>query len=199
MPWLILVVSILLLLLLSPIRFCFAYGENTSLCLRYLFFKMTFLPSKPQKEKPPKKKKSAKKAAKQKEAKKSKFSFADILGLLKVGIKGSSKLLRAVTISKIVLVVSVGGEDAADTAIAYGRMSCYIHTALASMRNVLRLKLRSVRILPDFDSAKSNVSASCTAKIRPLSVFAIGFYLLFAVLRLLIFPAKSAPVTKTQA
>lgn len=67
---------------------------------------------------------------------------------------GAGHFLRAVLgalrITQIRLYLPVHGEDAAQTAIRYGKMQAWLHGALGVLNNVFRLEFQECRLDPDY-------------------------------------------------
>ena len=154
------VIALILVLLLFPVRLYVTYiGDKTQVFLRYLFIKIKLLPQD--------KKKGSKKSGKGQEKKisppsepqkSSGDSFIDRLEALLAGISSAGRVVRLILSmhnADIDLTVRVGGDDAAEIAVSCGKLSAYLHSALAVIANTICVKKRKITVLPDYDSKKT--------------------------------------------
>ena len=89
-------------------------------------------------------------------------------------------MLRFVRVDDIELCLPVHEEDAAQTAIQYGRIQAGLGTLVAVLRNVVRLDFKKVNIFADFDGVGEKQAAfSCKIGAPPviIAVAAIWAYL----------------------
>ncbi len=167
------VLALIFVLLLFPVRLCVTYiGDKTQVFLRYLFIKIRLLPQK--------KKKGSKKTGKGQEKKisppsepqkSSGDSFLDKLEALISGISSAGRVTRLILSmhnANIDLAVRVGGEDAAEIAVSCGKLSAYLHGALAVIANTISIKKRNVTIVPDYDSKKTLYTLYATLWFLPI-------------------------------
>lgn len=188
---LIVIALLLLLLLFSKITVTIGYSEN-------FYYKLSVygLPIKPEwfikghkkeKKKPYKKKKKAKKTKPQGNAQtqqtdkqdKSVFTASLILNLLK---SVAQNLPRAFRIKLCNFKLIIGGEDAADVALNYGRLYALLSASLGLLENYrglfygFRVRRSDIILKADFTKSKSEF----TAKLK-ISCFL--WQLLFAAVR----------------
>ena len=76
------------------------------------------------------------------------------------------RLISKFRVSKLHLDCTVGGEDAAKTALAYGFQSAAISGFLTWINEVLSLKVKRVNVIADFDQDKTTIYMKCRVKIR---------------------------------
>lgn len=175
-------------LLASPLVITAESEEDWKIKLRYLFFVFQLYPEKEKKhEKPAKKEKAAKPQKKEKkEDKKPNFKeilkqkgLSGILELLKqivILVTGRfQKLFTHVVIKELSLDVLICGDDAADTAVTYGKACAVIYPAVSILAGNTRCKRYGVSVAPDFDGSDTKIKAFLKAAIRP--VFLIAFAL----------------------
>ena len=62
----------------------------------------------------------------------------------------------------------VAGEDAADTAMAYGRVNAVVYTAYALALGFLRIEKPDIQIRPDFTAEEGKVDFASRARLTPL-------------------------------
>lgn len=135
--------ALLCLLLFSDIRIRVIYGETPSFRVEYLFFHYPFKePRQPQK---PKKAKRTQKPQPEKPAQKeAPVNLEVVLQLIKETVHLLGKLLAQTRIRPCKVRILVAEEDAAETAIAYGR-----YCALLGLLEAL-LKARFKKVSTDF-------------------------------------------------
>lgn len=176
------VLIFLLLLLIIPLRLraCF-YGE-LKVKLRYLFFSYTLYP-RPLKREEKSKRRAEKKAEKDKEKQKELSHaeellksegvaavvsyYAQIARLMKAA---AAKLIRAITVDRLKLDVVVATDDAAETAIDYGRVCAVVYPAQALLESMTRVRRRFIAITPDFMGQKGRVSGEIRIHALPLRI-----------------------------
>lgn len=159
------------LLLAGRVSVFFDYNGELAVKVKYLCFTVMKIPKKAKpKPKPdkPKKSKKTKKSEKEGEedGKKKKggllknLTFDDILELLKQALTGIGKPLRrlfkSIVISHLSLNITVGGDDAAKTAIKFGAMNIAVGNVLGLLDSFLTLKpLDDLNIGVDFQSEQT--------------------------------------------
>lgn len=90
-----------------------------------------------------------------------------------------ARLLRGITVQKLHVFWTVTGEDAADTAVAYGRRMALINNLLALARQFLTIRAESLRMEPDFTGEMAGKRIfSCQIRTRPYIILLILFYLM---------------------
>lgn len=90
------------------------------------------------------------------------------------------RVLRFVHVDDIELCLPVHEEDAAQTAIQYGRIQASLGALIAALRNVVRLDFKKVNIFADFDGVCEKQTAfSCKIGAPPviIAIAAIWAYL----------------------
>lgn len=162
--------ALVAILLLVPVRFRVRYAEELSATLWVLFVPIRLAPKKEKPDKPdkPKKKTPAKaeKAEKPKKKKKDVLSLKQHAADLKENgmaaaiewlkeiagyvLKAADRLLAAVTVTNLFARVDIAGEDAAQTALTYGKICGAAYPALGVVESKLKVKKQDVRIAPAF-------------------------------------------------
>lgn len=197
------VLAFFLLVLLLPVRVHAAYQEELFLKVSYAFFSFRLLPKKEEKEQfpVPKKEKAAKKppktASQEKEkppsqAKQLKKKAKEILhyqglsGLLELlkdigGIAAGAgkKLFSHFTLKKFDLLLTVGGEDAAETALSYGKLCGVLYPAVGSIVTACKCRKYGVTVQPDFDAPETQAEFEARGQIRLVFVLAYSIQALF--------------------
>lgn len=180
MGWIIVgaIFVVILLLSLGRVTVIFDYKDDLILTVKYLFIPIMKIPAdKPKKEKKPKKaKKSAKKTTepdnpeKTEEKPKKKPALADILEVAKLAVnsvgKPLKKIVKRTIIAHLSLNISVGGEDAAKTAISFGATNFAVGSALGWLDTFFTLKKPDdINITADFASEETKIDCYCEIKL----------------------------------
>lgn len=166
------VLAAVLLLLCIPVSFTAAYrtGEPPEAYLRWLFFTIDL--TKEPKERGAKRKKPPKPREEKPKAAKKPLEFSELLGvvvdLLSSLRGGAGMLVRNFVFYRIHLYMVVAGEDAADTAMAYGRVNAVVYTAYALALGFLRIEKPDIQIRPDFTAEEGKVDFASRARLTPL-------------------------------
>lgn len=89
------------------------------------------------------------------------------------------RLLRGVEVRKLTVFWTVTGDDAADTAVAYGRRMALANNLLGLARQYLSIRADSLRMEPDFTGQMAEKRIfSCQIQTRPYIILLILFYLM---------------------
>ena len=89
------------------------------------------------------------------------------------------RLLKGVQVRKLRVYWSVTGEDAADTAVSYGRWIAVSNNLLALARQYLTIRAESLRLEPDFTGQMAGKRIfSCQILTRPYIILLILFDLM---------------------
>ena len=182
----------ILLLTLGRVKIILDYKDDVIFKVKYMFLPLVTIPAtKPKKEKPPKKKKSRKKAGEAAEDKpedekteekkpKKKISLADIFEILKLVLdslgKPLKRILKRTIFAHLALRISVGGEDAAKTAIKFGLVNLAVGNALGWLDTVFTLKTPDdINITADFQSEETKIDCYCEISLVAAAAFAFAF------------------------
>ncbi|MGN1432602.1 MAG: DUF2953 domain-containing protein [Ruminococcus sp.] len=183
MLWLYILLGILLvifLMLLMPVKLKASYNEDFRCSLKIGFVKIQFYPPKPKK----KKKESEKAEEKPKHEEKKKESLVKEKGiswlfdLIKkiadLAVGALKDFFRHIIVKKLMLSISIAGDDAADTAVKYGYCCSAVYPAFGIIVGAVKCKSYGVDISPDFEEkAKSAVNMELEAKIKVLWLLAL--------------------------
>ena len=182
----------ILLLTLGRVKIIFDYKDDVIFKVKYMFLPLVTIPAtKPKKEKPPKKKKSKKKDGETDEEKsedekpeekkpKKKISLADIFEILKLVLdslgKPLKRILKRTIFAHLALRISVGGEDAAKTAIKFGLVNMAVGNALGWLDTAFTLKKPDdINITADFQSEETKIDCYCEISLVAAAAFAFLF------------------------
>ncbi len=207
MGWTILlcVLALLALALLLPVRLLIRYeDEQLALTMRYGFFSLRLLPAKPEKKPKKPKKAKAKKQKPEKAEKPEKKAKNPLTGqsmldyvhmaqeLLPVLGRQLGFLMRHVKLDKLMLAISVAGQDAAQTAILYGKLSGAVYSLLAIAQNICMVSPpQGVQITADFAHYHSSLQARLRVSLSVWVAVAAALRLAIAVFRTVILPSRN--------
>ena len=186
--WIILgVLALILVLLLLPVGIAVSYHNGTLTAEgRWLFLHFTLwpLPEKDKAEKEQKPEGKSEEAPKKKKAGE-KRPFMDWLQLINdlLPLLGEAlqKTLGAITLKRCRITMTVAGEDAAQTAIRYGRANALLYTAYAFLGQNIKVKEFRADIRQDYQSGPEGETADADLLVRvcPMVLAGAGFRLLW--------------------
>lgn len=109
--------------------------------------------------------------------------FDMITHIAAVALKRVGRIFRGIVIDRLLLDIAVGGEDAAQTAISYGRWSAVFFPAMSIILSSVReCRHRFVRLSPDFNSEETHYECSVKFRVFPLLVVHHALGALFEIL-----------------
>ena len=151
--------------------------EEFILSFKLLFFVLTVSPENKKKKKKKAKKKEEEK--KERPAKKEKdnffrshtsdFGVFDYIELIGIVIE---KFVAKIYFDKLEAEIRVAGDDAAQTALNFGRLNAAIYPIAGLINGHKRIKKLHIGITPDFTTTKSVYNAEAIAYIRIFDVLA---------------------------
>lgn len=161
-------------LLACPVTAEASYDEDLSLWVRYLFVRYRVYPRPEQKAEEPKPGKAPERKKKKKPSRIAELlrrqgvpGFLELLeGFSRVALGSAKKILSHTVVDLLVLDLTIGGGDAAQTALNYGRACGVVSTALGALSASAKCRRRSVRVTPDFQDGKSSVRFCVRVKLR---------------------------------
>ncbi|MDL2234122.1 DUF2953 domain-containing protein [Ruminococcaceae bacterium OttesenSCG-928-L11] len=192
--WIILgLIGLLFLLLCFPVSVRVEHGGETTVHIRYLFLRFRVFPmqDKPRKKRTDSQKRKRKSRKKEKPAEETASltqTIDMVLSLLKSSRWSLGLLRRHLVFSDVKLFILIGGEDAADVAIQYGKFCAVCYPALGTICSWFTVKSPAICIVPGFTRTRNEYDVGVTARIIPH--FAILAALGLAV-RFLVLLAKS--------
>lgn len=190
---------LLTLLCLVKLRFTAVYTDTLSVKLKVLFLEYTLVPfekkpKKKRKKKIPKKKKETDDKKDKKEKKPSlvkklsdKKGVDGLISMLTEVVKLAGSTLKGlftnIVIERFDLSLTVVGEDAADTALKYGKLCSVVYSAVSVICSTAKCSDYNVSVTPDFDDeAKMKVFADSQFYIRVYYVLKYSLKALFKLL-----------------
>ena len=171
MLWLYILLGIVLffaIILAIPIKVCVQYKKQFFCRLRIGFVKIILYPPVPKKKKPKKKKKTEQpqKPAPKKEEKPN-DNFLKELGLSELAAGVLKDFFAHIIIKSFALSIKVGGKDAADTAINYGKVCSVVYPLTSAVISSMKYTHYGVDILPDFtEGAETKIEFFAIFKTR---------------------------------
>ncbi len=83
------------------------------------------------------------------------------------------KVLRSPTLDLLQLYIDVGGKDAGDCALTYGRICAGVSAALPALHNSFRVKKQDIQVACRYDRSKVEIAAEVEATVMIYEIFAL--------------------------
>lgn len=188
MLWLYILLGIALfvaLVMFIPITLRASYKEDFWCAVYIGFVKLQLVPAKPKKEKKKKVKKQTpkteqpKKATEKKPSLIKKYGIEWLLNLIKrvaeLAVSALQDFFSHILIKKFSLSISVAGDDAADTAIKYGKYCAVVYPAVGTIVRVVKCKGYRVDINPNFsEKAETEINFDFVARVFVFRLVALA-------------------------
>ena len=97
--------------------------------------------------------------------------------------KGLKRLFKHMYFDGIVIDFVIAEGDAYDTAMRYGAVNAVTYNAINAVRFLFRVTIKTVDIACDFDGKKSRYDGEVKITLRPATIFAAVFSVLFGLLK----------------
>lgn len=164
------------------------YDEELRVIVRIGFVKIQLAPQKPdrkKKKKSPKKQKKKKQKKKTEKPKEKKPSFIKqlhkehgVTGIINIVQRLSELVVGALRgvfshliVTELTIKLEVSGEDAADSAIKYGKVCAALFPALGVITKIVKVKHYNVNVTPVFsDKPEMRAYAKAKAKLRLIHI-----------------------------
>lgn len=179
--------ALVLLLLVVPVYGRLTYREELRLRLWVLGIPITVFPERPKRVKKAKKSAPGRKKAKRVEKAKKPSALRQLKTELaesfrRDGVAASLRyltrlaqlagtalrdVLPAVTVARLELHLRIAAEEAADTAVEYGRVCAVVFPGLAALERWLPVRRRRVTVEPDFLRERSAAQIEVGFHVRP--------------------------------
>ena len=167
MLWLYILLGIVLfiaLVMFIPITLRASYKEEFWCAVYIGFVKLQLVPAKPKKEK------KKKKATEKKPSLIKKYGIEWLLNLIKkvaeLAVSALQDFFSHILVKKLSLSISVAGDDAADTAIKYGKYCAIVYPAVGTIVRAVKCKVYGVDINPNFsEKAKTEINFDFAARV----------------------------------
>lgn len=188
MLWLYILLGIALfvaLVMFIPITLRASYKEKFWCAVYIGFVKLQLVPAKPKKEKKKKVKKQtpkteqSKKPTEKKPSLIKKYGIEWLLNLIKrvaeLAVSALQDFFSHILIKKFSLSISVAGDDAADTAIKYGKYCAVVYPAVGTIVRVVKCKGYGVDINPNFsEKAETEINFDFVARVFVFRLIALA-------------------------
>lgn len=161
------IIAVFTILFSLSITFRVLYTDNFRITVGIGKLKYTLLPA-PEKEK---------KVKEKSEKGDIKETVLLVLDIVKSVLPPVFDLLKKVRITSLCVDITVGGDDAAQTAINYGRINAIFHSSLSALRNLVKVKAKRIKIDCDFLKPETEQRIFFKMKIRI-------FFIIIAALRM---------------
>lgn len=207
------VIALIVILFSIKVSVTAVYDETFTLDIKWLFIKLRIYPEDEEK-KAKKEAKKAEKEQKKKNSKKEKpkkekteesaspksnifkdfynnQGFAATVNLIRTAAAQLGGFLkgvyRAFVIENLTVLLRVSaGDDAAQTAIKYGKVCSAVYPAMGFICSNMKVKQYDVNVVPDFISAENTATFKLSLSVRPIkltnAVIVLAFRLIFKVL-----------------
>lgn len=100
--------------------------------------------------------------------------------------KYSKKLLKAIRIEDVKILIETGKEDAAESATFYGKLQAALFNTLNLLAMIFTLRVKEANVHCLFNVKKFDAEGEATVKVRPSTMIAIAFCLLFCAAKIFI-------------
>ena len=177
MGWIIFgcILAVLIGILCLDLTFTVHYSEAFLISVGVGPFKYGLLVTEEEKAKreAKKKQKEAKKkmpAPKKPEKGNIKETVQIVLDLIRSVAKPLGDLLKKSRVTDLRLTLRVGGEDAAEIALNYGKLCGVVYGSLAALQNFIRVRVKKLDLSCDFCSEKTEQEIDFKLKVRVGSV-----------------------------
>ena len=196
--WILLgILGLMALLLLTPVSVRAKYEDALEVWLGLGPVKLRAFPlkkrkkteKKPQKAKKTKEKKVKQKPKTEKEPKKSplaleKPTLTQLPDYLRLGADALGSMRRRILVRNFRLDLTLGGDDAAKTALNYGRVAALFSILGPLLERAFRVRKRDVSVEADFSGGPNRAAGEIEIAACPLRLVIAGLKLLFAFLAL---------------
>lgn len=196
--WILLgILGLMALLLLTPVSVRAKYEDALEVWLGLGPVKLRAFPpkkrkkaeNKPQKAKKTKEKKAKQKPKTKKEPKRSplaleKPTLAQLPDYLRLGADALGSMRRRILVRNFRLDLTLGGDDAAKTALNYGRVAALFSILGPLLERAFRVRKRDVSVEADFSGGPNRAAGEIEIAACPLRLVIAGLKLLFAFLAL---------------
>lgn len=195
--WIIFLCLILFILFLLSfsITLKIKLDDNINVWFCFMFFKFKLYPLKDKKLNPKKtnkkqnhkNKKSNKNNYDDKEkSKKQKPDFKEtvmlIIDVIKSTVKPLKNLFNHIRITDVKINMAVGGEDAYNTTITYGKTITAINGSIAFLKNFINVKVRYINVFCDYNISQIKQDMSFKIKLRGFIIIFAGLCIIYNIL-----------------
>lgn len=207
------IIAFFVLLLSVKVAVTVRYEDDVTVSVKWLFLKFNILPKHEKEEKPKKEKKKKEKPKEESEVipePKKKKDNMFVRFYRNKGVEGVVQLLkdaanavggmfkrigRAFLFEELIISLTVGAGDSAETAIKYSKTCSAAFPAMGLIVSTMRVKKYNIEINPDFIYGKNEAKLHTQISVRPIrlinAVIFVAFELLFKVVLKLLKHSKA--------
>lgn len=165
------IVCILALVLIIPIGLVFEYDESGfSYYIKALFFKFKINKPKEQHSKAQKKEKKG-------------GDLKAFTAFIEPIVKTAGKLIKLLSVNKLILNLTLATEDAFTTAMLYGSTAASVGMIFPFLNNNIKIKKQYISINADFGSSKSVLCLYADISIQIWQILILSAYFLYKYIR----------------
>ena len=193
------ILAVIAVLLLFSVSLYIDYNaDETTVWVKYLFFKIPVYPRKKKKSKKKKSEKENKEPEKKNEDKKENFfvtlakgeglgAVVEILvKIIQIVRDFSSSTIKQLKIKKLKIDVIAGGEDASDTAVNFGNACSAVYPVLGVLSGIITfVDTPDVNIAVDYD--KKETTANLFLHMKMQLIFIIAIILVYGIKAVLLY------------
>lgn len=190
------ILLLIIFLLVSSVSVHIKHDEQTTVTVRYLFFKKSVSSDDENVSKSHKKRSEKQKPDYLKTLFKEKGAAAavkELVSILKSCVKSLGSPIKHLRVPEFSLLISVATDDAAKTAVEYGAVCAAVFPCLNAARNIFKFgSSTAVSVESDFCSTESRIKLETVLKLRLVYLLCAAIKILFAVIKLKYKEAASA-------
>ncbi len=186
-----LILAIILLIVLSPIKAFVSVSDGAFLKIKFLSFTVYSYDSKVE----PKTKKQVEKKEKEKTDIKTTLAkitnttnnydkLITLINMLKSILSKFQKLLKHTVVKDFKFNITVAREDAADTAIKYGKVCSLVYPIATLFGKCVNFKPEDISVYSDFSGADTNFNLEFLVKLRVIYLLGFAVSSVFDILKL---------------
>lgn len=196
------IIALIILILSMPLTFSVEYSDEVKVNFKFLFIDSKKMKPKEEKEEeePPKKEEPKKEEPKEKKPNKMVLKlkaylkykgFKGIMAILGDILKTTSimvfNILKKVRIKDLDLYMVVGGNNASETAIEYGKTCAVVYPAINLIKKICKSpKKPKITVDADYNLKESKVICTAEVYIRPIFVLGAAFPLVKTLIKYII-------------
>lgn len=129
---------------------------------------------------------------------KSKIDFDTIKQMISNAKPPMLRLFRKIRVKQIYIDILVGGEDAAKTALNYGKFNIAVNGFLCWLTNTLTVEVKEVNIEADFSKEESDLFAHAKIKLRLSTMIACAIWFIGRTMKTTMNAAKPTKPKKSK-
>lgn len=176
------IAAVIFVISVSRVKACFIYEDDADFYIKYLFLKFR-ISKKPKKADKIKKQKGARKKLSMEQI----GNFISLFERIKDDVeKAIVKVKNRLRIDLLDLNLTIGGEDAAVTALTYGKACAVIYPSVSVLNEIIKIKNQKILINADFNG-NNKIDFKFTASMSVGAILGVavtsGVKILFDVLK----------------